>query len=157
MNKMMTREEAKEILENWNLCHYTPSREAAEMVISALDPLEIIFALRPVSRKQVEQMRGEWIVKHDYIILKEPEQAGISRLRELAQADREGRCVVLETDRKKLEIAFNIVVKYGFCQDCRWVFEDKNCLECGCYQDGAKIIKEALFGGEAALRGEQDE
>lgn len=30
-----------------------------------------------------------------YIILKEPEQAGISRLRELAQADREGRCVVL--------------------------------------------------------------
>ena len=65
MNKMMTPEEAKEILENWNLCHYTPSREAAEMVISALDPLEIISALRPVSRKQVEQMRGEWIVKHD--------------------------------------------------------------------------------------------
>ena len=31
-----------------------------------------------------------------YIILKEPEQAGISRLRELAQADREGRCVVQE-------------------------------------------------------------
>lgn len=30
-----------------------------------------------------------------YIILKEPEQAGISRLRELGQADREGRCVVL--------------------------------------------------------------
>lgn len=30
-----------------------------------------------------------------YIILKEPEQAGVSRLRELAQADQEGRCVVL--------------------------------------------------------------
>lgn len=30
-----------------------------------------------------------------YIILKEPEQAGVSRLRELAQADREGRCVVV--------------------------------------------------------------
>ena len=30
-----------------------------------------------------------------YIILKEPEQAGVSHLRELAQADREGRCVVL--------------------------------------------------------------
>ena len=29
-----------------------------------------------------------------YIILKEPEQAGISRLRELAQADREGRIVL---------------------------------------------------------------
>ena len=33
-----------------------------------------------------------------YIILKEPEQAGVSRLRELAQADREGRCVVLPPD-----------------------------------------------------------
>ena len=30
-----------------------------------------------------------------YIIMKEPEQAGVSRLRELAQANREGRCVVL--------------------------------------------------------------
>ena len=57
----MTREEAKEILENWNLCHYTPSREAAEMVISALDPLEIISALRPVSREQVEEWRGVWV------------------------------------------------------------------------------------------------
>lgn len=57
----MTREEANEILEDWNLCHYTPSREAAEAVISALDPLEIISALRPVSREQVERMRGEWM------------------------------------------------------------------------------------------------
>lgn len=57
----MTREEANEILEDWNLCHYTPSREAAEAVISALDPLEIISALRLVSREQVERMRGEWM------------------------------------------------------------------------------------------------
>lgn len=57
----MTREEANEILEDWNLCHYTPSREAAEAVISALDPLEIISALRPVSREQVEGIRGEWM------------------------------------------------------------------------------------------------
>lgn len=57
----MTREEANEILEDWNLCHYTPSREAAEAVISALDPLEIISALRPVSRERVEKVwRGEW-------------------------------------------------------------------------------------------------
>ena len=60
----MTREEAKEILSDFNLCHYTPSREAAEAVISALDPLEIISALRPVSREQVEKMRGEWIKPH---------------------------------------------------------------------------------------------
>ena len=29
-----------------------------------------------------------------YIIMKDPEQAGVSRLRELAQADREGRCII---------------------------------------------------------------
>ena len=52
----MTWEEANEILEDWNLCHYTPSREAAEAVISALDPLEIISALRLVSREQVKKM-----------------------------------------------------------------------------------------------------
>ena len=58
----MTREEAKEILSDWNLCHYTPSREAAEVIISALDPLEIISALRPVSREQVEKVwKSEWI------------------------------------------------------------------------------------------------
>ena len=57
----MTREEANEILETWNLCHYTPSREAAEVIISALDPLEVISALCPVSREQVEKVwRGEW-------------------------------------------------------------------------------------------------
>lgn len=63
---MMTREEANEILENWNLCHYTPSREAAEAVISALDPLEIITALRPVSREQVEKSWAgcEYCEKH---------------------------------------------------------------------------------------------
>ena len=57
----MTREEANEILEDCNLCHYTPSREAAEAVISALDPLEIISALRPVSREKVEKWRGELV------------------------------------------------------------------------------------------------
>ena len=63
----MTREEAKEILDNWKICHYTPSREAAEAVISALDPLEIITALRPVSREQLEKVwRGEWVKKHKH-------------------------------------------------------------------------------------------
>ena len=53
----MTREKAKEILSDLNLCHYTPSREAAEAIISALDPLEIISALRPLSREQLSEFK----------------------------------------------------------------------------------------------------
>lgn len=78
-------------------------------------------------------------------------------LRELVETDRKGRCVALETDRKKLEIAFNIVVKYGFCGDCKWIFKDKHCLECDCYQNGVKIISNALFGPEDDLKAREQE
>ena len=52
----MTREEAKEILSDFNLCHYTPSREAAEAIISALDPSEIMSALGPRTQEQMERV-----------------------------------------------------------------------------------------------------
>lgn len=52
----------------------------------------------------------------------------LDRLRELAEADRKGRCVVLKTDKEKRQSAFNIVVYYGFCGNCIRRFEDKHCL-----------------------------
>lgn len=77
----MTREEANEILENWIFFHYTPSREAAEAVISALVPLEIISALRSVSRERVERIRGEWIELEPEIGLLECSKCGHKILR----------------------------------------------------------------------------
>ena len=55
---------------------------------------------------------------------------------------------VLEEKAKRKQTAFNIVIKYGFCRDCKWTLDSKHCHECDCYQNGVKIIREAMFDNE---------
>ena len=45
---------------------------------------------------------------------------------------------------KAYERAFNIAIKYGFCGDCRWVFDKRHCHEYDCYQKAVKVIHDAL-------------
>ena len=51
------------------------------------------------------------------------------------------------TNQEK-QSAFNIVVKYGFYGNCRWTLDGKHYHECDCYQNGVKIIREAMFNDE---------
>ena len=45
---------------------------------------------------------------------------------------------------KAYERAFNIAIKYGFCSDCRLVWDKRHCHECDCYQNTVKVIRDAL-------------
>lgn len=107
-------------------------------------------------RAEVEQERAHRIHAEQHADAFQKDCERLNAELERVTAERDGAVRVLETDRKKLEIAFNVVVNYGFCGNCRWMFEDKHCLECDCYQNGVKVIKEALFGPDAERR-EQDD
>ena len=73
---------------------------------------------------------------------------GSDRLRHLAEADEENRIIILPSkeSRKKLQEAFNIVVKYGFCSDCVQKYDGTLCHQCDCFQNGVDVIRRALFG-----------
>lgn len=62
----MTREEA--IKEQESLLAYWESGEAmvTKRAVDALRwSIEALYALRPITRDQVEKMRGEWIIQQD--------------------------------------------------------------------------------------------
>lgn len=44
---------------------------------------------------------------------------------------------------KELQSAFNVVVKYGFCCDCRYYLDSRDCEETMCYRD-VNLIRDAL-------------
>lgn len=48
------------------------------------------------------------------------------------------------SDKNELERAFNIVIRYGFCGDCRWFCDSEECHRYDCYRNGVKPIKEAI-------------
>lgn len=43
-----------------------------------------------------------------------------------------------------LQYAFDMVVKYDFCANCRWELGSKQCHKYDCYENGVKRIREAL-------------
>lgn len=49
----------------------------------------------------------------------------------------------MNEQQTKYDIAFNIVVKYGFCSDCRLCGNVKECHKRDCY-DNVKLLREAV-------------
>lgn len=52
--------------------------------------------------------------------------------------------MVQENLKSKYNAAFNIAIRYGFCSDCRWAFESKECMACDCYVNAVSLIKQAI-------------
>lgn len=62
----------------------------------------------------------------------------------LADVKRNGELLPMQYTAQQRNAAFDIAIKYGFCGCCRRKFEDKNCVQCDCYQNAVKIIKDIL-------------
>lgn len=53
-------------------------------------------------------------------------------------------CCYREVYKKQLTTAYNIVIKYGFCGDCRWVHDSDKCHKYDCYTNAVSVIQEAI-------------
>ena len=96
-----------------------------------------------------------------YIIMKEPEQAGVSRLRELAEADREGKIpkyTIGDTIYDKFGDAWEVtaVERHLLAGEPKWIYR---CGHIGTNDYFALWEFEVLTRAEAeaALQGEQEE
>lgn len=55
------------------------------------------------------------------------------------------------------ESAKNIVVKYGFCSDCRHKYESKNCVQCDCYTSVKQIMDAVPVEAYEQVKWERDQ
>lgn len=46
--------------------------------------------------------------------------------------------------KEQLTSAYNIVIKYGFCGDCKWVHDSDKCHKQDCYVNAVSVIQEAI-------------
>ena len=125
--------------------------------------------------KRLTERKPNGVIRVDFIEAKESvmsrlaaiedilgDEYDLDRLRELAQADKEGRCVVLNMPRKPL-VWGDDDKDTCLCpccgKDLMGIFYEERrvlqCPECGQYLDATKAITRAE--AEEALRREQDE
>ena len=139
-------------------CKTCPIAKAFDRLAAIEDILGDEYDL-DLLQKQIQAYR-----EGRYIILKEPEQAGVSRLRELAEADREGRCIVLPC--KKGDTVWRIVhdaaphITKDRCTDIKYENRDIWVHLIGDRVMGGWNFGKLLFltreDAEAALRREQE-
>lgn len=163
-------EKLKDILNEQDFCFEPGEIKVVEKALGRLAAYEGT-GLEPEEIQAIAGMASENCAKtadaidkllQDDAELKSYRELGpIDRLRELAQADREGRCVVLNMPRKPLvwgDDDQNTCLRpycgkdlMGIPYGERMVLQ---CPECGQYLDATKVI--TLAEAEAALRSEQD-